>query len=176
MSLRFRRRLGLGKLLRLNVSKSGLSVSAGVPGANINFGKRRRRPRVTVGVPGTGISYSEQIGSSRRPLRDPQHTFEFEDGPTETARPPSPLRVMGAALRGFWNGAGIIGCVTLAVVVWFAFTFLDLVGLLILWGGLVLVVLRATQRIKEGKEPHVRRDIFTVVVLLTLWIIANAYG
>jgi hypothetical protein len=173
MSLRFRRRLGLGKLFRLNVSKSGLSVSAGVPGANVNFGKRRRGPRVTVGVPGTGISYSEQIGSSGRPLR---HKREFDNESTETARPPSPLRVIGAALKGFWNGAGIIGCVTLAVVVWLAFTFLDLVGLLILCGGLILVFWRAAQRIREGKKPHVRRDIFTVIVLLTLWIVANAYG
>jgi hypothetical protein len=65
MSLRFRKRFSLGKLLRVNLSTSGLSLSVGVPGASINFG--RRGARTTLGIPGAGLSYSQSIGGHREP-------------------------------------------------------------------------------------------------------------
>lgn len=42
--------------LRLNIGKRGVSVSAGKRGATVNLSKRG--VRTTVGIPGTGISYS----------------------------------------------------------------------------------------------------------------------
>lgn len=64
MPFRFRRIIPLGKGFRLNLSKSGLSTSFGKPGASLNLGSR---PRVTIGAPGTGMSYSQPIGSGRVP-------------------------------------------------------------------------------------------------------------
>jgi hypothetical protein len=64
MPFRFRRILSLGKGLRINLSKSGLSTSIGKPGASLNLGSR---PRVTISAPGTGMSYSQPIGSGRVP-------------------------------------------------------------------------------------------------------------
>jgi hypothetical protein len=64
MPFRFRR--SFGGLIRLNISKTGVSVSAGVPGAHVNYdlSNRRRKPvRVTVGVPGSGLSYYKDMGS-----------------------------------------------------------------------------------------------------------------
>jgi len=56
---RFRRSIG-PKGLKLNISKTGFSVTSGVPGAhtNVDLSGRRKRPFMsTFGLPGTGLSY-----------------------------------------------------------------------------------------------------------------------
>lgn len=63
--LRFRRSLRLLPGLRLNLTKSGSSVSLGEPGASLNLGHDGGK-RVTVGLPGTGLSYRETIRRGRR--------------------------------------------------------------------------------------------------------------
>jgi hypothetical protein len=56
MPFRFRKIFSLGKGLRLNISKRGISSSIGRPGATLNISKRGIRP--TVGLPGTGLSFT----------------------------------------------------------------------------------------------------------------------
>lgn len=63
MGFRFRRSIKLLPGLRLNLSKSGVSTSIGGPGATLNV-KADRKPRVTVGLPGTGISYTTTLDLS----------------------------------------------------------------------------------------------------------------
>jgi Protein of unknown function (DUF4236) len=68
MGLRFQRALSLlGGLARLNVSKSGLSLSLGPRGLSFNvglMGKRRQRPNtLSIGLPGSGLSYRAEIGT-----------------------------------------------------------------------------------------------------------------
>jgi hypothetical protein len=63
MTLRFHRRISLLKGLRINLSKSGASVSVGHRGAWITLGPKGRR--MTVGLPGTGIYWTE---TNKRPL------------------------------------------------------------------------------------------------------------
>lgn len=58
MGLRYHKGINLGGGVRLNVSKSGLGLSAGTRGARVSVGPRGVRK--TVGIPGTGISYSTQ--------------------------------------------------------------------------------------------------------------------
>jgi len=65
MGFRFRKRLKLFPGFWLNFSKSGVSASAGVPGLTWNS-----RGRVTAGIPGTGISYVEEIGSKPKSVRE----------------------------------------------------------------------------------------------------------
>ena len=68
MGFRFRKRSGLlGGLLHLNWSKQGLSsISIGAPGATVNIPVARSgSTRSTVGLPGTGLSYSQEGGGSR---------------------------------------------------------------------------------------------------------------
>ncbi len=56
MGIRFRKSFSFGKLLKLNVGKSGItSVSIGIPGLRQTLGRKRRT--TTIGIPGTGISY-----------------------------------------------------------------------------------------------------------------------
>jgi hypothetical protein len=57
MGWRFRKSLGFGPLLRLNLSKTGTSWSVGKPGLTVNVG--RGRAKATASVPGTGLSYSQ---------------------------------------------------------------------------------------------------------------------
>jgi Protein of unknown function (DUF4236) len=64
MGFRFMKRFGFG-LFKLNLSGSGMSLSTGIRGASINIpllGRRRRKPSVTVSLPGTGLSYRQSIG------------------------------------------------------------------------------------------------------------------
>ena len=66
MGLRLFRRIKIAPGITLNLSKSGLSASAGVRGARVTLGPRGVRR--TVGIPGTGVSYTENSslsGSSR---------------------------------------------------------------------------------------------------------------
>ena len=57
--LRVRQTIRLGRGLRINLSKSGGSLSVGGRGATINVGKDGVRG--TVGAPGTGVSYSQRV-------------------------------------------------------------------------------------------------------------------
>jgi hypothetical protein len=47
--------------VRLNLAKTGPSVSLGVPGARVNLGPRGAR--TTVGLPGSGLSYITRSNS-----------------------------------------------------------------------------------------------------------------
>jgi hypothetical protein len=63
MGFRFRKRISLGKILHFNLSKSGVSTSIGRPGATVNLGKR---PKLTVGIPGSGLSYQASLPKRKR--------------------------------------------------------------------------------------------------------------
>ena len=76
MGFRFFRRLNIAPGVRLNFSKSGISPSFGVRGARITLG--RGGIRKTVGIPGTGLFYTEVSGSGARRGR----------GQAETPPPP----------------------------------------------------------------------------------------
>lgn len=62
MGFRFHRVLNIiPGLFRLNLSKSGVSGSAGPRGADINFG--RQGVTTNAGIPGTGLSYRQKVGA-----------------------------------------------------------------------------------------------------------------
>ncbi len=65
MPLRFTRRVRILPGLRLNLSKSGASISVGHKGAWVTAGPRGRR--MTASLPGTGLSYTQFI-KQRPPL------------------------------------------------------------------------------------------------------------
>lgn len=56
MGLRFRKSINLGKGTRATVSKSGVSLSWGIPGFRITR-TAKGKIKKTVSIPGTGISY-----------------------------------------------------------------------------------------------------------------------
>lgn len=60
MGFRFYRRVHVLPGLSVNLSRSGPSLSVGVRGAHLTFG--RRGMTRTVGIPGTGIYYTSRSG------------------------------------------------------------------------------------------------------------------
>lgn len=64
MGIRFRKYLTFGKMLRLNISKSGVSATIGVKGASVNIGKDGTY--VNAGIPGTGIYSREKLSSTNQ--------------------------------------------------------------------------------------------------------------
>ena len=58
MALRFQRRIRIAPGIRLNLSKSGIGVSAGVRGLRVGLDSRGR-PYGSAGLPGTGLSVRE---------------------------------------------------------------------------------------------------------------------
>ncbi len=61
MGLRFRKSIGLGKGIRLNLGKGSVGISAGAKGARFSINSSRGATS-SVGVPGTGLSYSNTSG------------------------------------------------------------------------------------------------------------------
>lgn len=60
MGFRFFKRIKIIPGVTVNVSKSGMSTSLGVKGAHVTLGGVRGT-RTTVGIPGTGLSYTETL-------------------------------------------------------------------------------------------------------------------
>lgn len=65
MSMRFYRRISLGKGATLNLGKTGASLSLGVRGAHMTLGGAGGT-RGTVGIPGTGLSWTHNFTAAER--------------------------------------------------------------------------------------------------------------
>lgn len=64
MGIRFRKSIKLGDLVKLNISKSGISATVGKGGASLNIGKSGVYANVSpsaAGVKGTGVSYRKKL-------------------------------------------------------------------------------------------------------------------
>ena len=73
--MRFRKSIKLFPGVRFNFSKSGISTSLGVKGATLNI-KPGRKTRATVGIPGTGLSHTQNLeGDDSAPGSGPSLTF-----------------------------------------------------------------------------------------------------
>lgn len=62
MGFRFRKRIKIMPGLYINLGKTGVSTSIGGKGLTVNL--RGDKTRTTVGIPGTGISYSSTSTAS----------------------------------------------------------------------------------------------------------------
>jgi tetratricopeptide (TPR) repeat protein len=87
MGIRFHRSIGLGKLFRLNISKSGVGISAGLPGLRISTGPGGTY--FTAGLPGTGLSYRQKVGGKKG------------EWPRRSSEPP-PMKVQSLPAPGFF--------------------------------------------------------------------------
>lgn len=65
MGFRYRKSINLGGGFRVNISKSGIGYSWGIKGARITK-TANGKIRGTVSIPGTGISYVEEIGGRKK--------------------------------------------------------------------------------------------------------------
>lgn len=70
--MRFQRSIKLGKGVRLNLSKSGIGISTGIRGLRYAVGPGGQR--ITVGIPGTGLSHTIYLDRERREARAERDT------------------------------------------------------------------------------------------------------
>ena len=98
MPFRFRRSIRFAPDVRLNIGKKGLSATIGVRGAHVTVG--HDQTRTTVGVPGTGISYT-----TTTPTPPPIPEFTRRSAPTPGGRVIHWLiGVTGALGLAWWAG------------------------------------------------------------------------
>ncbi len=64
MGFRFQKRIRIAPGIRLNLSRSSVSLTGGVPGASVNAGPKGSF--VNVGAPGTGLSTRTKLGRRQR--------------------------------------------------------------------------------------------------------------
>ncbi|NJN93519.1 MAG: DUF4236 domain-containing protein [Anaerolineales bacterium] len=64
MGFRFHKSIGIGKFLRLNISKSGIGFSAGIPGLRLSTGPQGAY--FTAGLPGTGLSFRKKLNTAAK--------------------------------------------------------------------------------------------------------------
>ena len=129
MGFRFQRRVKILPGVSLNFSKSGVSTTVGPRGAKVTIG--HGKVRETVGVPGTGISYTTTT---------PTHAVI--DHETQQAEPAA---VAMAAPESGWMTAGRI---TVKVLYWLS------IGILIAAGTLLVAFLAIAFGGGSGKRRH----------------------
>lgn len=100
MGFRFYRSIRLGKGIRLNLSKTGFGISAGVPGARVSLHSSGRTVK-TVGIPGTGVYYRKdsriRSGAARSKPRS-------RPTPPPIVVPRHPGLFASRSERGFYRG------------------------------------------------------------------------
>jgi hypothetical protein len=108
---RFRRSIRILPFLRLNIGKRGVSTSFGVRGAHITVG--HGKVRETVGLPGTGLSYTHVEGT---------HHQTAPEGSGE-AQPPAVTEPLPErnAVRG-WLWIALIVAILVSVAIHLAAT------------------------------------------------------
>lgn len=94
MGFNFRKSLKIVPGVRLNITKKGISsVSLGGKGARVNIGKKGIR--TTVGMPGTGLSYSSfspKQAKSEIPRSEPvKSSMQMNMSPVQQQMPPLPF-------------------------------------------------------------------------------------
>lgn len=88
MSLRLSKHINIGKFFRLNISKSGIGFSAGLPGARFSSGPSGRR--ITLGLPGTGLSYVKNLDEKKKPQKEKTSPPPRRAKPEPVFTPPEP--------------------------------------------------------------------------------------
>ncbi|EOG1896796.1 hypothetical protein APD35_09160 [Acinetobacter pittii] len=104
MGLNFRKSIKIAPGVRVNISKKGVSsVSVGGKGARVNVSKKGTR--TTVGLPGTGLSYSKFSSHTKKTTRRREPDFN------------NPDNVWGYP-KSEWIICGIILFIALMIFIW----------------------------------------------------------
>ena len=127
MGFRFRKTVRVAPGIRLNLSKSGTSLSIGGRGATVNV--RGKRVRTTLGIPGTGVSYvsSTTLGASRRHPAAAAPRQQGSVGLPQNGTTTGGHKLLAAAavalgilvgIGSGWSPGLMVICAAIAVAVW----------------------------------------------------------
>jgi hypothetical protein len=101
MGVRFRRSIKIAPGIKLNVTKTGLDLTAGVRGAHYSVHSSGRRTS-TVGIPGTGL-YSQSVSGRSHSNRSRSGGVRRVPAPVQQA----PVYVSGAQAASILPKAGL---------------------------------------------------------------------
>jgi len=104
MGFRFRRSIRILPGIRLNIGKRGVSTSIGVRGAHVTIG--HGKVRTTVGLPGTGLSYTHVEGHQKHQVA----TGQAQSQPVSEPLP------KGVARRGYLWALLLVAAIATLVV------------------------------------------------------------
>ena len=93
MGMRFRKSFKIAPGVKLNLSKRGIGVSAGVKGARVSLNSKGRVTK-SVGIPGTGISYvsGSKLGASKKKATSAKASTAFAaENPSADTTPTPPV-------------------------------------------------------------------------------------
>lgn len=78
MGLNFRKSINLGKGFKLNIGKKSVGISGGVKGARISMNSSGRKT-ATFSIPGTGLSYTVNLGKKKSSKKKSSNDNEAEN-------------------------------------------------------------------------------------------------
>ena len=82
MGLNFRKSINLGKGFKLNIGKKSVGISGGVKGARVSINSSGRKT-ATFSIPGTGLSYTVNLGKKKSSKKKGSaSTTDEDDTPT----------------------------------------------------------------------------------------------
>lgn len=108
MGFRIRKSISLGKGVRVNLGKNGISsVTVGKRGApHVTMGKHSTY--VGASIPGTGISYSQKISGQKSSVSKPAKNKKKASSPTATARLPITTQQLETPDSSSFSSAGSV--------------------------------------------------------------------
>lgn len=81
MGLNFRKSINLGKGFKLNIGKKSVGISGGVKGARVSINSSGRKT-ATFSIPGTGLSYTMNLGKKKSSKKKGSNAAAEDDTPT----------------------------------------------------------------------------------------------
>ena len=167
MGFRFRKSVKIAPGVRLNIGKKSVGISAGVKGARVSVNSSGRKT-TTVGLPGTGLSYSksEKIGGHAATDKHDQTAPEYTptvDLPPIDPQPPRPPRTP----KGILTLLKVLAVLLIAMSL--TLTLASVVGGFIGTAiGCFILYYRRTRIAWNGDKPPRCRWMVVVAVLFVL--------
>ncbi len=69
MGLRFHKSITIAPGVKLNINKGSVGISVGKKGAHVSMNSKGQK-NVTVGIPGTGLSYTQSLNKKKKTTKD----------------------------------------------------------------------------------------------------------
>lgn len=114
MGLRFRKRIKIAKGLNINLSKSGIGFSAGIPGLRVGLGPKGAYS--SAGIPGTGLSMMSYFNKSSFRRNSGSFTAQAEISDGFSIKPPTDVKSHGKLGLLF-----ILICIICLFIKWWMF-------------------------------------------------------
>ena len=190
MGYRFRKSINLGGGFKINLSKSGIGYSWGIPG--LRYTKLANgRERHTYSIPGTGISYVEDVSSGKRHQNNTQNTqasvniIEEKVSNTDLEENPDYDDFIKSINEFCSKDMGIkITIILLSIVLWFVFvkSIVIIMGLITL--GIYLIYRNSKMLISVEYDFDAENEKFyetmnkffnTLASSNKLWLIESRY-